>query len=101
MFNVSKRQDNMECEVLGIRVLVGTIYYIVTKVFSFKKKKCYESYNNDDKKSKKKNKKTQYTNFTWFDSVPISTGTAAQNFTITEIGLHKRIFIIIPDMIKL
>ena len=37
----------------------------------------------------------------WFASVPTSIGTTTQIFTIFEIGLHKRVFIITLDMIKL
>ena len=44
---------------------------------------------------------TQYINFMWFDSVPTFTGTVSQNSTITEIGFHRRVFIITLDMTKL
>ena len=41
------------------------------------------------------------TYFTWFGNVSTSMGTIAQTFTITEIGLHRRVFIITLDMTKL
>ena len=37
----------------------------------------------------------------WFGNVPTSMGTVAQTFTITEIWLHRRVFIVILDMTKL
>ena len=62
---------------------------------------CCESCNNGKENRRRKTRRTQYTNFTWFGSVPTSIGMTAQNFTITEIGLHRRVFIITLDMIKL
>ena len=61
---------------------------------------CYELCNNGDKNWRRK-KRTQYTDFTWFGNVPTSMGTMTQNFNIFEIGLHRRVFIITIDMIKL
>ena len=56
---------------------------------------CCELCNNDDKNRGRKTRITQYTDVTWFGIVSTSTGTMAQNFTITEIGLNrKRVFII-------
>ena len=61
---------------------------------------CCESCNNGYKNQRRKTR-TQYTDFTWFGSVPTSTGTSTQNFTITKIGLHRRVFIITLDITKL
>ena len=63
---------------------------------------CCELCNNDDKNRGRKTRITHYTDFTWFGIVSTSTGTMAQNFTITEIGLNrKRVFIISLNIIKL
>ena len=63
---------------------------------------CCELCNNDDKNRGRKTRITQYTDFTWFGIMSTSTGTMAQNFTITEIGLNrKRVFIITLNIIKL
>ena len=61
---------------------------------------CFESYKNGDKIGEEKQKK-HYINFTWFGNVLTSIGTTIQNFTITKIELHRRVFIITLIMIKL
>ena len=61
---------------------------------------CCDSCTNHDKIGvKKKRKKNTY--FIWFSNVPTSTGMTAQTFHYNKIRLHRRVFIIILDMIKL
>ena len=49
---------------------------------------CCDSCNNGDKIGVRKTKKTHR----FYGGVPTFMGTMTQTFTITEIGLHKRIF---------